>query len=155
MKTEELSALLRSHPALRREVALEMQSGLPQFLLRGGELCVRFLPHKIRWDGDALCFGAPKYEIELVWPFRHLVFFRSLALDDSTPDEPVCRMARETLPEAKRAISAYQAAADALLSARENQGRVAPDQVEACRLAFDRCVSSCGLGKVYGGEAWS
>lgn len=155
MKTEELSALLLNQPALRHEMALDMQAGLPQFLLRQGELCVRFMPHKMRWEGNMLCFGAPRYEIELVWPFRHLALFRSLTWWAPPGEEPVCRMPREALPEARRAMAAYQASADALLDARSSRGSVSPDQVEACRLAFDQCVAACHLGAVYGGMAWS
>lgn len=152
MKTEELTALLRSQPALRHEVALEMQAGLPQFLMRGGELCVRFLPHKVRWEGHALSFGVPQYDIELIWPFRHLASFRNLALCGLSGQGPVCCLERDALMAAREAIAAYQAVADELLKAREEQGSVTPQQVEDCQRAFDCCISACGLGKVYGGR---
>ena len=151
MNAADLARQFRLLPALRGEVALEDQPGLPEFLLMRGELCARYWPHRMALEEGRLGFGAPRYEVVLVWPFRHLARFRALALEGPLPEGPVCAIGEDGIDDAKRAIKDYFAVCDALLAAREADGRVDEDAVAACRRAFEACVRATGTAAIYGG----
>ena len=151
MRTADLAELFRRSRALRAEIPVGLQCGVPMFGERDGELFARYMPHTMSAAEDGILFGAPRFEVEMVWPFSHVVLLRRIPCLPGAGSRAVLTVPRDGIAAVKREIQAYFAVGDRLLEARGKTGRVDPELLRECEKAWRSCLDVTGLAAVYGG----
>lgn len=139
----------------KKEVGTSFQLGLPRFLSRENELFIKFYPHLERYSNETLSYYLPQYELELVYPFRHVVLFRNLSYTINerciTKKDPVCKIHTRDLAANADYVRVLFSLADDVIYCREENS----DNLQYLVLNYDRqyilTAESMGLQAIYGG----
>lgn len=96
MKTETIMKNIVTSSIYKKEIGTAFQLGLPRFIFRSNELFMKFYPHLEKYFDGIVSYYPPQYELELVYPFRHIVLFKNLAYTTDpysfVDKDPVCKI---------------------------------------------------------------
>ena len=147
MESRQLMKDLAVHPLVRSQMAMQMQLGLPYLEKRNGELFLRFLPHKEELQGETLLYYAPQYELEFIYPFQKVTYFRN----NLSGEVPLAQIDALWLAEnGKLILDELYNALSRVLTFREEDGQVSELSVSKYQQAYWMCVKRLGLEALYG-----
>ena len=138
---------LANSPLVRAEIPLEMQLGLPWLEINGGELCIRFKPHREDGKDGKILYFPPLYEIAWIYPFRHLVSFERKFCDAAAPLHE--HSADWMMNIGMHYIAELYEACAHVLSFREEHGFVNDVVIGKYRKQYEETVRKLGLQELY------
>ena len=151
MDAVELVNRLSNSPIVQSEISLQMQLGLPWLSIKGGELCIRFQPHREEYRGGKMQFFAPMYEIEWVYPFEHVILFRNLKYENSIDtNTPVYEVGGDWVLGIGKYYTKelYQECSEVLIF-RERNGMVNEVVISKYQNLYRKAVKQLGLEQLY------
>ena len=155
MKIDEIMKNVVTSSIYRKEVGTSLQLGLPKFTMRNHELFVMFYPHLEIYSNDAVSYYPPQYEIELLYPFRHIVLFRNIHYTTdknlAPHSEPVRNIPVSDLAANIDYIRVLFSKADEILQCRENDTADLQSLVLDYNKHYYEVAESMGLQVIYGG----
>lgn len=156
MKIEKIMKDIAASSTYRKEVGTCFQLGFPRLTLRGGELFAAFYPHIERYAGETVRYYLPQYELEYVYPFRHLVLFRNLCCLGEKPgggkETPACQIPVRELTACIPSVQALFSLADAVIRCREEKSGELESFVRDYQRQYFQTAASMGLQGIYGGD---
>ena len=78
MNIKEILAKIQRHPVVYSEMGMEMQLGIPYLEEENEKLFISFRPHREVIENNQILFYPALYEIEFIYPFKHITFFQNL-----------------------------------------------------------------------------
>lgn len=160
MKIDEIMKTIVASSVYKKEIGTSFQLGLPMFAVHNEELFVTFYPHIERYLEGSVYYHFPQYELELVYPFRHIVKFKNNAYisqknivsyeENNYRHKPIC-VSAETLSMNRQSVYELFSIADELLGCREKKDTKLMGLVEKYIDQYHVTVDSLGLQAIYGG----
>ena len=154
MRIDELMKNIVSSSTYQKEIGTSCQLGLPIFTMRNNELFVTFYPHTEKFSNGAVSYFAPQYELELIYPFRHIVLLRNLFFTRNEPgisfDEPVYNCSLNDFEANVDCLHKLFSMADEILYSRENVSKELTVLVSEYKKSYTHFIESTGLQAIYG-----
>lgn len=155
MNINEIMKSIVASSTYRKEVGASFQLGLPKFTVRNNELFVTFYPHLEIYSNQAVSYYPPQYEIELLYPFRHIVLFRNIPYTTdkgiASRSEPVRRIPVSDMTKNINSIRELFSRADDILRCREKDNADLQSLVLDYNKHYFITAESMGLQAIYGG----
>ena len=153
MNTSKMFEQLQKHPVCC-EIGIELQWGMPSYRVVRGKLHACFSLHRHKVNDGNVCIFQPVYQVDFVYPFRHLSRFENLCLQgNDSAGRIACRMSeREYCLKFQPAMERLRHKSDELLEAYEDSGADI-QQVEEYQQMLLTEMKSFGMEKGYLPEA--
>ncbi len=153
MTLREIEIRLRSHPLIECEIPLQVQFGLPYLYEKNGQLFLRYLLHRQRYEGGILLIYPKRYELELIYPFRRIVLFEDCRRHMPEHTETLlCSVeADRLLTCGKMLLEELYAKADKVIHFWGQDRALLEKSLLDCQNVRQEIIKEFNLGSLYGG----
>lgn len=156
MKIDEIMKNIVASSTYKKEIGTSFQLGLPQFFLYNNELFILFYPHIERCHNAVIYYYLPRYELMLVYPFRHIASFKNLYYTMNqqhifSEKTPVCKICMNDVVSRVDAVYELYSVANEVVGAREKNEENLQSIVSEYRERYILTTESMGLQAIYGG----
>lgn len=151
MDAKTLIDRLYASQLMRNELPMQMQLGLPFLEEKGGELCIRFRPHREEFLNGTIAIFPQIYEVAWVYPFEHIILFRNLLYEQKIDTKtPICsRNGDWMLGIGKHYLNELYEACGEVLSFREETGTINSAVLGKYQEIYRKTVARLGLEQLY------
>lgn len=149
MNTSKMVEQIQRHPVCC-EIGIELQWGMPSYRVVQGKLHACFILYRQKAKEGSVCIFQPVYQVDFVYPFRHLSIFENLCLQGNDSARKIaCRMSeQEYCQKFLPAMERLRHKSDELLEAYEDSGANMQRVVEYQQMLYNEMIS-LGMEKVY------
>ncbi len=153
MTLREIEIRLRSHPLIECEIPLQVQFGLPYLYEKRGQLFLRYILHRQKFESGMLFIFSKRYELELMYPFRRIVLFEDCRRQmPEYTENLVCRMEADSLLTGGKMLwDELYAKADEVIGFWKQDRVLLEKSLFDCQNIYREIIREFNLGFLYGG----
>lgn len=143
----EIQQKLARNLIVRQLVPVDAQIGIPQIILRAGQICLKYHPYAVEICNNSVFFGYPQVTFTVCYPSIELVHYSNLAYEDNAENRNQKReISLEQYTNYINGISELVSLYSTTL-----RSSVSEESVHTCQEKFDAFVTKMNINDLYKG----